>query len=380
MPRITSNQRRRPLWLLPALAVLAAGCDSLPKMGEVVRDRQVEYRSSRAEPSLEVPPDLTSASIQDSMVVPDVSGTATYSEYAGASDAASRGPTGVLVIPDGVEVAREGDKRWLVLEGPPSRYWSRVRDFWLDQGLLIQVENPEIGIMETDWAENRADIPRDFIRNTIGKVFDSLYSTATRDKYRVRFERGSRPDTTEIYITHRGAEEVVRGEAQTVWQPRPSDPELEAEMLHRLIVFLGVKEERAQRMMANRAERKDRATMAREQGGGQSLVLLEPFDRAWRRTGLALDRVGFTVEDRDRSRGLYFVRYVDPLADDDKDSSLLSRLKFWGDGDQERRVEYLISLVEGDGRTRVDILDTQGNRDTGDTADRILNLLYEQLR
>ncbi len=372
--------RRTPLWMLPLAVLATAGCDSLPKVDEVVKDRQVEYRSARNEPSLEIPPDLTSSTIQDSMVVPDASGTATYSEYSGASEAASRGPSGVLVIPEGVDVARDGDKRWLVLEGPPSKYWSRVRDFWLEQGLLIRVENPEIGIMETDWAENRADIPQGFIRESLGGLFDSLYSTATRDKYRTRFERGSEPGTTEIYITHRGAEEVVQGEDQTVWQPRPSDPELEAEMLHRLIVFLGVKEDRAQRMMASQAERQDRATMTRARDGGRTLTLLDGFDRAWRRTGLALDRVGFTVEDRDRSRGLYFVRYVDPLAEDDQQSSLLSRLKFWGDDDGERQMEYLISLDEQDGRTRVDILDKEGREETGDTAGRILNLLYEQLR
>lgn len=364
-----------------ALALLVAGCGSLPKPSEVIRDRSVEYKSSRDVAPLEVPPDLDRGSIRDTMAVPDIDGT-TYSQYNAAREAPAAGGGAasdeVLVVPEGVEVARDGDKRWLVLEGPPGQYWDRVRSFWLEQGLLIEVENPAIGIMETDWAENRADIPQGFIRNTIGSLFDSLYSTSTRDKYRTRFERGSQPGTTEVYITHRGAEEVVQGD-DTVWQPRPSDPELEAEMLRRLIVFLGVEEDRARRLLAETAQREPRAEMVRQADGESWLVLKDDFSRAWRRTGLALDRVGFTVQDRDRSRGLYFVRYVDPLAEDDV--SLLSRLAFWRD-DEARRIEYLISLDEQEGgeRTRVRILDTEGNRETSDTANRILSLLHEQLR
>ncbi|MDZ7751232.1 MAG: outer membrane protein assembly factor BamC [Gammaproteobacteria bacterium] len=358
-----------------ALLLLSA-CDSVPKLGGVVKDKSAEYKSSRSEPRLEVPPDLSSSTIRDSMVVPNAG--ATFSEF---SDEQGRPGAGdeVLVVPEGVEVARDGDKRWLVLEGPPANYWNRVRDFWLEQGLLIQMDNPAIGIMETDWAENRADIPSDFIRNTIGKVFDSLYSAATRDKFRTRFERGSEPNTTEVYITHRGAEEKVQGDS-TLWQPRPSDPELEAEMLHRLVVFLGVNEQRADRMIAQTREREPRASLERRGDGDVALVVKDRFSRAWRRTGLALDRVGFTVQDRDRSRGLYFVRYVDPLATGSDDVSLLSKLNFWSDDEDDRKVEYLISLQEQEATTDVIILDKEGQVERSETANRILSLLHEQLR
>ncbi|MCP4042627.1 MAG: outer membrane protein assembly factor BamC, partial [Gammaproteobacteria bacterium] len=348
--------------MVAVLGTALAACGSIPKLDEVVKDRSAEYKSSSSLPPLEVPPDLSSSSIDETMVVPDVgpaSGTATYSEYSGERPEGKTRKTQVLIDPEGIEIKRDEDKRWLVLDGPASRYWNRVREFWLENGLLLKVENPSIGIMETDWAENRADIPQGLIRNWIGKLMDSLYSAATRDKYRVRFERGMREGTTELYLSHRGAEEIAKGDETTIWQPRPSDPELEVEMLNRLVVFLGVREEKAKRMIDSKANREPRAHLTRDSRGRVSLDIKDDFSRAWRRTGLALDRVGFTVEDRDRSRGLYFVRYVDPLQDEKQDEGILSSLKFWGDDEKKKPIEYLISLIGDADSTQVVILNKQ---------------------
>jgi outer membrane protein assembly factor BamC len=189
------------------------------------------------------------------------------------------------------------------------------------------------GIMETDWAENRAKLPQDMIRATLGKFLDQIYSTPERDKFRTRLEKGAEEGTTEIYISHRGMYEAYanEGKGRTVWQPRPADPELEAEMLRRLMVRLGTQETRAKTLMAADAKKEERAKLMRATSGVGSLQLLEAFDRSWRRVGLALDRVGFTVEDRDRTKGLYYVRYVDPEAGCGQEvgGRLLSKLKFW---------------------------------------------------
>lgn len=371
------------------LACLLAACN-MPKLDNVIKDKQAEYKSSKSLPPLEVPPDLASANIDEAMAIPDTAapeGSATYSEYIGERQAAgagttvaAAGTTPVLLTPDGVRVAKDGDKRWLVLDGPPSNYWNRVRQFWVENGFNINIENPSIGIIETDWAENRADVPQGWLRKQLGGLLDAVYSAATRDKFRIRFERGTEPKTTELYLSHRGVEEIVQANDTAMWKPREADPELEAEMLNRLMVHLGVKEEKAQRMMAAREKRPPKAQMMRDSEGNVSLSLKEEYSRAWRRTGLALDRVGFTVEDRDRSRGLYFVRYVDPLEDTEKKDGLMSKLKFWGDNEKKpAKMEYLISLI-GEGKsTELVILDKQGKLDNGRTAGRILNLLYEQL-
>ena len=63
--------------------------------------------------------------------------------------------------------------------------------------------------------------------------------------------------------------------------------------------------------MAASAPPDPRVRLVREDGGTQAALALDVgFSQAWRRTGLAIDRAGFTVEDRDRSRGLFFVRYA----------------------------------------------------------------------
>ena len=107
-----------------------------------------------------------------------------------------------------MRVDRSGSERWLVVPEPPEKVWPIVKDFWQGLGFVIKTEVPEAGVMETDWAENRAKIKQDPIRNLIGGVLDGAYSTGERDKFRTRLERGAQPSTTEIYITHRGVTEV----------------------------------------------------------------------------------------------------------------------------------------------------------------------------
>ena len=358
--------RSLPLLSLLLLGVLA-GCS-----GNILPEsKKIEYKSAGKLPPLEIPPDLTQQSRDERYVVPDVSsskGSATYSAYSSERSGQARTTTAQDLLPqvDKMRIERSGTQRWLVVGGSPEKLWPGVKEFWQELGFLVNVEVPEAGIMETDWAENRAKIPQDIIRSTIGKVFDSLYSTAERDKFRTRLEKGAEPGTVEIYISHRGMYEIYvsEGRSDTKWQPRPADPELEAEMLRRLMVRLGVEESRAKIMVAAE-QRQDRAKMSRATDGAGALLLEEAFDRSWRRVGLALDRVGFTVEDRDRSQGLYFVRYVDPDVDGkkkDEDKGILSKLMFWkgGAADKPAQAQYRIQVKTTGETTTVQVLTREG--------------------
>jgi len=366
---------------LSLLALAVAGCGVLPD------SRKIEYKSAGKAPTLEVPPDLSQIARDDRFSVPDAAGkgSATFSAYS-----ADRTPTALVqnsvVLPqvDKVQVERSGNQRWLSVAMPADKLWDTVKDFWQETGFIISIERPEVGVMETDWAENRAKIGDDIIRNTIGKLLDSLYSTGERDKFRTRFEPGTRPGTTDIFVSHRGMEEVYTSTAQedTRWQPRPPDPELEAEMLRRLMVRLGTEEKRAEASIAS-AKAEPRAKLASNNDGSGTLEVLERFDRAWRRVGLALDRVGFTVEDRDRSKGLYYVRYVDPDADSKKaDSGVLSKLAFWKGKDQvaSSKMQYRIHVSDAGMQSTVQVLSSEGGADKSETAKRILALLYQQLQ
>ncbi|TRZ92780.1 MAG: outer membrane protein assembly factor BamC [Rhodocyclaceae bacterium] len=375
-------------WSVSLLLVgLIAGCG-----GNILPEsKKIEYKSAGKLPPLEIPPDLTQQSRDERYAVPDVSasrGSATYSAYSSERSGQAHTTTAQDLLPqiDKMRIERSGTQRWLVVRGVPAKLWPEVKAFWQELGFLVNVEIPEAGIMETDWAENRAKLPQDFVRGTLGKVFDSLYSTAERDKFRTRLEKGTEPGTVEIYISHRGMYEIFvnEGKSDTKWQPRPADPELEAEMLRRLMVRLGADESRAKTMVAADSHQ-ERAKLSRAKDGAGSLLLEEPFDRAWRRVGLALDRVGFTVEDRDRSLGLYFVRYVDPGLDSkkkDDDKGFMSKLMFWKSSasDKPSQAQYRIHVKTTGESTTVQVLTREGGTDQSEVSKRILGLLHEQLK
>ncbi len=366
-------------------AALAA-CGMLPSIE--IESKKIDYKSAGKLPPLEVPPDLTRPGADNRYAVPDIKSTATYSEYSRDRTAQpGAASSGVLPSQDSVRVERQGNQRWLVVKGVPDQVWPVVKDFWQETGFLVNLEMPEAGVMETDWAENRAKLPLGGIRGLLGKVLDQIYSTGERDKFRTRLERGADPGTTEIYISHRGMEEVYTASTkeETKWQPRPPDPGREAEMLRLLMMRFGVQEARAKVQLATAAETAaPRATLSKSGDGAGTLALNEQFDRAWRRVGLALDRVGFTVEDRDRSKGLYFVRYIDPQLDvqtKKQESTWLSRLKFWGSTEKPKTEQYRILVRDEDAAgCRVNVLDKDGAPEKSETARKILSLLYEQLK
>ena len=377
------NKYLKKLTITLAPALLLIGCSG-SSMEETItetvglEDYSIEYKKSKQTNTLEIPPDLSSSRIEDSMVVPG-GGSASYSEVAQGNQPASRG-SGVLPQQDDIKVERDGDKRWLVINAPADQVWGKVREFWIDLGFLLTVENPQVGIMETDWKENRADIPNDFIRNFLSSVLESVYSAPTRDSFRTRLERVD-DRQTEIFISHRGVLEKAVGETSTVWETRPSEPDLEAEMLRRLMIFMGTEDQKARARLAKSGTGAIRARLIKDAGGNGLIDYRAGYPRAWRVVGLALDRVGFTVEDRDRSNGIYYVRYSDPLKDvNSDDKGILSSLIFWGSSDEPSEELYQVTLVGDEASTQIIVMDKNGQRDKTNTAQRILTLLYEQIK
>ncbi len=366
-----------------ALALLASGCTLL-------EGKKIDYKSAGSLPSLEVPPDLILPRGDGRFAVPDVGGrgSATFSAYdrdrAGQQRASAA--TGLLPRVDKASIERAGTQRWLVVDLPAAEVWPVVKDFWQELGFIVTLELPDAGVMETDWAENRAKIPQDGLRNLLGRVIDGLYSTAERDKFRTRLEPGT-GGRTEIYISHRGMYEVFegtqgggdQGRGRTVWQPRPADPELEAEMLRRLMVRFGVEETRAQALVAERGV--PQAVLAKRPDAAPGLTMPDAFDRAWRRVGLALDRIGFVVEDRDRAGGVYYVRYADPEANTRQDKGFLSRLAFWRSSDAKAMARrYQVRVSGADAGTALGVYEDDGAPASNETGNRIATLLFEQLK
>ncbi|MBS1198657.1 MAG: NlpBDapX lipoprotein [Proteobacteria bacterium] len=365
-----------------SLATVLAGCSGFSILPET---RKIDYKTAGKAAPLDVPPDLTQQARNDRYFVPDASGkgVATASGYQAERSSVVRGDSTVLPQVEKVRVERAGSERWLVVSLPADKIWPTLKDFWQEMGFIVKVEVPEAGIMETDWAENRAKIPDDFIRNMLGKLLETLYSTGERDKFRTRLEPGREPGTTDIFISHRGMIEVYTSgkNEDTRWQPRQPDTELEAEMLRRLMVRFGTDEKRSEAVMAA-AKTEPRAKLTQSADGSGTVEVQESFDRAWRRVGLVLDRVGFTVVDRDRAKGIYFVRYVDPGLDSKKeDKGWLAKWAFWRSKDDPlSKEEYRIYVRDTGSVTTVQVLSREGGIEKSETARKILGLLHEQLK
>ena len=411
------------------LFLLLNGCENIPFVERVTAP---DYKATGRSRPLEVPPDLTSATTNDAYAIP---GSTSYSDFKNGQQQ-DNGQPKILPNPEGMKIVKAGAQRWLVVNAPAEKIWPLIRDFWIDMGFAVKKENPEVGVMETEWIKE-GDLMTNDNKGTLDKFdawLDSLASgTANRKKFRTRLERGLQDGTTEIYMTHRSVDtapddgkEKIRTPYGVVDMGYKNDSkskedskvdsrsdELDAELLRRLMVKLGLADKRAKEIIAAPISQK-RAEIKKEADGSSSVEIQDPFDRAWRRVGLALDIIGFVIEDKDRSNGIYFVKYADVDIDDapkkkkgildslmfwgdddkkdkqardtsqTKEKPLTERLKFWGGSDKEKtnpEKQYRIKIISTDnGGSQVVIEYQDGKKNTSSTANRIISLLYDQLK
>lgn len=324
--------------------------------------KRIDYRAGADQVSaLEIPPDLTAPVGNDRYRIRAGEGetVATYSDYSkqAGTPGASGGGT-VLPEVKGVRLEREGGQRWLVVDGAPEKVWPIVKTFWLENGLPIDKEDATAGVMETVWVENRAKIPMDFIRETIGKAFDNIYSSGERDQYLTRLERGKDGVSTAIFITHRGKEEVMdKDKAASKWQNRPNDPELEAIMLQKLMVRLGGSEDQAAAALAGAATSTPQLPPGPASLRDGVITVGDPFDKAWHRVGLAIEDAGLTVEDRDRAKGIYFLRQAK------QDEGWLESMKIWKTRPDPNK-HYRVNVKDGGASSEVTVTDQNGATDS----------------
>jgi outer membrane protein assembly factor BamC len=412
--------------ILSLLIFGLSACDSIPFF-----DNTPDYKSAGRARPLEVPPDLTSVSASDTFAVPST----TYSQF--NQDGSPLEQEKILPNPDNVKLERAGSQRWLVVQAPPEKIWPVIREFWTELGFSVRVENPETGVMETEWVDP-SNLTKDEKGNYLDKFqgwLDKLNAMNTRQKFRTRIDRGD-AGATEIYLSHRSladapdnGREKVRtrsGEIDNGYslksnklskaeQERSDAEDIDAELMRRLMVRLGVEDKKSRSVIAT-ASNEQRATINKSTDGFITLTANDPFDRAWRRVGLALDRIGFVVEDRNRSKGLYYVRYTD-LGNENApkdEKGLLDKLKFWGDDEPEVKkpkteettkvqekgltdklqfwkvdesinakpeIEYRVKVEDQEsGGSLISVTDKEGNREKSNTANNILNMLYEQLK
>jgi len=352
-----------------AMAAALAACSAL-------EEDKVNYKSASKASTLEIPPDLTQLR-KDSRYILE-SNSATASGFQSAAAKAADNGTASASVGD-ARMERSGSQRWVLVNQPADKVWNTLQDFWKENGFNLSTEQADLGIMETDWAENRAKIPQDFIRKTIGRVLDGLYSTGERDRFRTRIERNSQGGV-EVYITHRGMVEVYssEGKTQTMWQPRAADPELEIEFMRRLMLKIGGVSGPQTAVSASKDAPAAASASVVKVNNLPVIEIKDDFDRAWRRLGVALDRTSFTVEDRDRSKGVYFVRYV-PAGSNGKEPGFFSKL-FSKETATPAPLKYRVTLTTAAGTSSVSVLTAEGVADTSENAEKILKLIASELK
>ena len=369
---------------LAILGLVIIATTALTACKSVTSSDTVDYKSTGAVrgPNLSYPPDLITAQADRRYIVQD--GTATMSEYNAVMKKSVQMRNNVMTGIPGMRIARDGERRWLVVEKPATELYPQVKDFWQENGFLLVVDSPSTGIMETDWAENRSKIPQDFIRSTLGRVLDSMYDTGERDKYKTRLEAPN-SNETEIYITQKGALEKCATDSTsaciyTIWTARPNDPELEAVFLARLMERLGMTQEQAKAMVAAPLGPKtQKATLVQEANKQAFILLGASFDRSWRDVGLALDRSNFTVEDRNRAAGIYYVRYVN-TKDVGDTKGFFSKLFSSKDDTKLQAKKYQVIVKStGENTANIFVQDADGKPENSPAGVQLLTLLNDQL-
>ncbi len=271
---------------------------------------------------MEVPPDLTKPDWNSRMAIPSRSASE-ISAVENSRDQSSRevmsaSTNGISVLPEvsHITVRRQDNVRWLEANASTESLWPKLHQFWDQQGIEIEREDPRVGVMETAWYERNDALPKNALARLLGRTYDLISDTGVRDKYRLRLERVNQ-EITNIYLTQQRAEQVgdvSDNEARVYWRLKPANFEMEAEMLTRLMVFLGTTQEEAERRLASsqKTSQKDdlKPLLLKKVDGIPVLFVADEFGRVWQRTGIALDRAGLFVEQQDKAKGVYQVTYT----------------------------------------------------------------------
>ena len=339
-----------------SLFTLLTACDYIPTLDDVVPDKRSEYRKSRSLPDLEVPPDLT-VEDDDNLVIPGEEEPTTLTAYELQK---KRGGLSELEL-----LAQQyPEEKALPVPGSSYDVWPTLTQYWLDAGYSIDLEDAELGVLETDWRQRQ--------------IGDGVI----REKYKVFSEPTETGNNTVLFISAERQEKIGLGDTNSEWLDQEVDErKVDSVVAEIKTLFYGDAEVIAttDSSASNQPAVQKRQPATLEKASGDKYFLLLPlaYDSAWPATATLLQRAGIFVDKKDSERGIYTIVYTPQPEDAEEDEGLLDKLKFWGDDEPESQI-FQLSLTGQDDSTEIIVLDDEGDWQGGDTAATILeNLLVE---
>lgn len=357
---------------LIALIAVTYGCQN---------DLDMRYLDASVGGPLELPPDLTLVQSESNFELPEV--------FAG-DDADARDRIPVLAKVESLRVEGSENLYWLSVEEPVDSLYRQVKNFWASEGYRLTLDEPVIGVMQTEWILKEVGTSQDK-RNWLERLFSKEDLSATQDQFRTRIER-IQQGKSRIYVAHRGAEYnyvldtsdrgLIPDEDDNNWRLRQPDPELEIEMLSRLMVYLGLQRVQVDQKMANIKLFQPRAFLKlNADENSPFLIVKDPYQIAWNRIHHNLERMNFEIAESVYKSGLVDVVGIFVVNLDVEDSNKRGGLfSLSSASEPETRQIALILSEETHELTRVEIEDIVGELDTSPEGSRFLNLLYQQIK
>lgn len=344
------------------------------------------YLDSQLGDSLELPPDLTANNVKSKFDLPRA--------FSG-DDVNVRDKIPVLAMVESLKLKGSDNFYWLEVEEPVDQLYQLVKNFWGAEGYDLVMDEPVIGIMETEWIYTEQGRSNDK-KPWLERLFSGDDLSATQDQYKTRIERDPINNVSRVYIAHRGTEYVhifdtgnddrVLPEEDTdnQWRFRPPEPALEAEMLSRLMIYLGLNEKEVDQQVSNVKLFSPRAyRLLDAEARSPFLILKDPYQIAWNRVLHQLERLNFEVEDASFSKGLSLAKEGVITVNTrirEKDTERGAFSFFSTTPEIAYKKIALVVYEESEDTTRVSIETPKGEFDTSQTGADFLDLLYEQIK
>jgi outer membrane protein assembly factor BamC len=362
-----------PAVSLLLLAALLVACSS---------DTDRRYLDVSLDSNLELPPDLSKLEAESEFELPV--------GFSGPEPTA-KDEVPVLARVESLRLEGSGDLYWLSVEEPVDNLYQLIKNFWLSEGYRLMLDEPVIGIMQTEWVlteQGANDEGASWFEN----VFASDDLTASQDQYRTRIELDQTGNASRIYIAHRGTEYiyVVEGggnkqqQADTgdnEWRFRQPEPELEVEMLSRLMIFLGLQKAEVEQQVANARLFSPRASKHIDTSEQSPfLIVKDPYQIAWNRVYHQLERMNFEIAAVDRKNllGEGAITINAQVTEGKEDQGVFS---FFSRSSETVEKQIILVLAEETHQlTRVMIETIGGDFDTSPAGAAFLDLLYQKIR